>query len=388
MDERDGIVVVVGGGVIGLSVALELLRRGRRVEVVERGDLAGTATGAAAGMLAPVSEAELEDPEILKLALDSLDRFPRFVGDLERLTDRKCEFRTDGTLWVAVNRDDAAELEHLHRTLTDKVEGMPARRLSADEVLEREPHLSGRVLHGLLVERDLQVDPRALAGALEEGVRALGGAVLRGVGVEEIVVDGSRVSGLKLAGPEGTRRGRECGTVVVAAGAWSTSGICSPLSGLEIHPLKGQLIRLRGARLLRHVVRHPDVYLVPRASGELLIGATMEEVGFDGTVTAGAVHDLLRWAWQVIPGIYDLELAEVSVGFRPASRDNRPAIGAAGIDGLWAAVGHGRQGVLLAPATAHYLADAITSRISPPELAPFALDRFRDAALDTEVFRS
>jgi len=385
MKDRDGTVVVVGGGVIGLSVAFELLRRGRSVEVVERGDLPGAATKAAAGMLAPVSEAELEDPEILKLALDSLDRFPRLVAELEGLSDRKCEFRTDGTLWVAVNRDDAAELDHLYRTLTDKVEGMPARWLTADEVLDREPHLSGRVLSGLLVERDLQVDPRALALALQDGVRARGGTLLEGFGVGEITVDGGRVRSVELDGPEGERRSRKCETVVVAAGAWSTSGIRSPLEGLEIHPLKGQLVRLRGPRLLRHVVRHPDVYLVPRESGELLIGASMEEVGFDSSATAGAVHDLLRWAWQVVPGIYDLELAEVSVGFRPGSRDNRPAIGSAGVEGLYAAVGHGRQGVLLAPATAHYLAEAIVSGSAPPELAPFAVDRFRE---DAEVFQS
>ena len=166
MKDRDGTVVVVGGGVIGLSVAFELLGRGRSVEVVARGDLPGVATKAAAGMLAPVSEAELEDPEILKLALDSLDRFPRFVADLEALSDRKCEFRTDGTLWVAVNRDDAAELDHLYRTLTDKVEGMPATWLTADEVLDREPHLSAHLdgrradhpghhgpLHGVVSDR-------------------------------------------------------------------------------------------------------------------------------------------------------------------------------------------------------------------------------------------
>jgi glycine oxidase len=237
----------------------------------------------------------------------------------------------------------------------------------------------------LLVERDLQVNPRALALALQDGVRARGGTVVEGVGVEELEVDEGRVRSVKLIGPDGERRIRECETVVVAAGAWSTSGIRSPLERLGIHPLKGQLVRLRGPRLLRHVVRHPDVYLVPRESGELLIGASMEEVGFDGAPTAGAVHDLLRWAWQVVPGIYDLELAEISVVAVSLKKDNRPAIGSAGVEGLFAAVGHGRQGVLLAPATAHYLAEAIVSGSPPAELAPFAIDRFRE---DAEVFQS
>ena len=385
MEERSASVIVVGGGVIGLSVAFELLRRGRTVEVIDRAEVAGTATRAAAGMLAPVSEIELEDPAVLALALDSLDRYPKFIADLEGVARRSCEYRTDGTLWVALNRDDVAELDHLQETFTVKLQRMPARRLTSKQVLEREPHLSGRVLGGLLVERDLQVDPRALASALREGIRALGGSVVRDLRVEEIVVAGGRARGVEAIAPDGSRTRRSCDTVVLAAGAWSTVEIRSPVSGIGIRPVKGQLIRLKGTRLLRHVVRHPDVYLVPRDSGELLLGATMEEVGFDASVTAGAVHDLLRQAWQLVPGVYDLELAEVSVGFRPASADNRPVVGSAGTDGLYVAVGHGRQGVLLAPATARYLAECVVSGKIPPELEPFSVSRAQDIAIESEV---
>jgi glycine oxidase len=378
-------VIVVGGGVIGLSIAFELLRNGRSVEVLDRDDLPGVATRAAAGMLAPVSEIELEDPAVLALALDSLDRYPDFVAEVEAVAGRSCGYRTEGTLWVALNRDDVAELDHLEETFRVRLERMPATRLTAKEVLDRDPHLSGRVLGGLHVERDLQVDPRALADALREAIRRLGGTLRRGARVERIVAEAGRTRAVEVVVADGTRTVETSDCVVLAAGAWSTTGIESPLTGVGIRAVKGQLVRLRGERLLRHVVRHPDVYLVPRDSGELLIGATMEEVGFDASATAGAVHDLLRQAWQLVPGLYDLELAEVSVGFRPASIDNRPVMGATGVEGLFVAVGHGRQGVLLAPATAAYVAAGLISGRVPEQLDAFSPGRVEDAATRKEV---
>ena len=370
-------VVVVGGGIVGLAVAHELLRRGRQVVVLECGDSTGVATRAAAGMLAPVSEAEVEDPELLALALDSLERYPAFVAALESLTGLSCGYRTDGTLWVAVTRDDEAELAHLQETL--ELKKLASRSLTPREVLDLEPHLCGGVLAGVLVERDLQVDPRALAAALEVALSRLGGRVEKGVRVDEILTESGRVRGVREAGPDGVHRERNCRGVVLAAGAWSTGHILSPLSHLGVRPVKGQLLRLRGPRLLRHVVRHPEVYLVPREQGELLVGATMEEMGFDASATAGAVYDLLRRGWRLLPSLYDMELVEVSVGFRPAARDNRPVIGATATEGLFAAFGHGRSGILLAPATAHYLAEEIAGGRKPRALTPFGADRFQVA---------
>jgi glycine oxidase len=159
--------------------------------------------------------------------------------------------------------------------------------------------------------------------------------------------------------------------VVLAAGAWCDRELRHPLGETGIRPVKGQLVRLRGPRLLRHVVRTPDVYLVPREDGELLVGATMEEMGFDVGSTAGAVMDLLRHGWEALPGIYDLELAEVSVGLRSAVEDHLPLIGASGIEGLFLATGHFRNGILLAPGTAHHLARQMTEGREPRELRPF-----------------
>ena len=170
--------------------------------------------------------------------------------------------------------------------------------------------------------------------------------------------------------------------VVLAAGAWASEGIRLPFDGLRVRPVKGQMVRLRGGQLLRHVVRSPECYVVPREDGELLIGATVEEQGFDLDPTAGAVHDLLRHAWRLLPGIYDLAISEISVGFRPALEDHLPAIGPCGIPGLHLACGHFRNGVLLAPATAHWLAETIETGCAQEALAAFAPARLGLEAAD------
>ena len=366
-------VVIVGGGIIGLSVAYELARRGRRPTVLDRGPEPGAASHAAAGMLAPVSESQVEERPLVEFGLDSLRRFPEFVAGLEELTRLPCGFRRDGTLWVALDRDEAAELEHLEAALRRK--GLSARRLRAAEVVEREPHLSSRLLAGLLVEEDLQVDPRALCEALTCAVVRLGGTIHHAapVGAVETVPGG----GLRIVVSGANARTICAAVVVLAAGAWAGEGIRLPIEAPRVRPVKGQIVRLRGAIQVRHVIRNPACYLVPRTDGELLIGATAEEVGYDTLATAGALHDLLRHAWRVLPGIYDLEFVEVSVGFRPALEDHLPLLGATEVEGLFLALGHYRGGVLLAPATAHYLADAIVSGEPSPVLAPFAPDRAR-----------
>jgi glycine oxidase len=272
---------------------------------------------------------------------------------------------------VALGRDHAAELERLAAIQREK--GLAARPLGPDEVAAREPHLSGRVVGGLLIEGDHQVDPRALARALGAAVERLGGRVVVGHRVLRIDHAGDRVRGVSgLAG--GWPFTVAAPAAVLAAGAWSAD-IDAPLPALGLRPVKGQVVRLRGPVLLRHVVRTPEVYLVPRSDGELLVGATMEEQGLDARPTAGAVLDLLREAWRVLPGVYDLAVTELSVGFRPAVREPRPVIDAAATAGLFVATGHHRNGVLLAPATAHHLAEWITSGRRPPALAAFGLER-------------
>jgi glycine oxidase len=369
-------VVVVGGGVIGLSVAYELARRGREVLLLERGDAVGAATRAAAGMLAPTSEADLTDRALVQLELDSLARYPEFVAGIEGLAGQSCGYRTEGTLWVALNRDQDGDLERLHAM--QRAKGLPTRRLTRDEVLAREPHLSGRLVGGLLAEGDHQIDPRALARALGAALAGLRGRVAVGYRATRIERGASGVEA--VSGFVGSAPFRVAADVVVAAAGVWTEEIEGPLPILGLRPVKGQLVRLSGPELVRHVVRTPDVYLVPRHGGELLAGATMEEQGLDARPTAGAVLDLLREAWRILPGVYDLAVSELSVGFRPAVRDHLPAIGATLTRGLYLATGHFRNGVLLAPATAHHLAEWIESGSAPAALAPFVVERLEAPA--------
>lgn len=370
--------VVIGAGVIGLAIARELARRGGEVVVLDRGAGGAQATHAAGGMLAPVSEAEIEPAPLVEFGLDSLARYAGFVAALERETGLGCGLRSAGTLWAALDRDDLAELRHLADTLAAR--GLAARELTAEAVREIEPHLSHRVAGGLLVAAERQVDPRRLRSALREAVARLGASIDESAEVDEVVVRDGRVRAVRGRGRDGGELEVETPNAVVAAGAWSTTAIRSPLAAIGLRPVKGQLVRVRGTTLLGRVVRSPRVYLVPRADGELLLGATMEEMGFDAAPTAGATLDLLRHAWEVLPGVYDLELAEVSVGLRSAVDDHLPVVGATDTAGLWAAFGHFRNGVLLAPATAAYLADWIESGNPPPALRPFAPARLAPGA--------
>ena len=365
-------LLVVGAGVIGLAIGYEAARAGQRVLVVERDRPGSGASGTAAGMLAPASEAGRTEPSLVELALDSCRRYPAWVRAIEADSGLSCHYRTEGTLLVALNRDhDEAlrrEVDHQHGL------GLHVEPLTADELLDREPGLSPRVTAGVFVEGDLQVDPRALLAALEAAIRRRGGSVEHGAAVGSIWLEDDRVAGVRLAAGD---RSIRADAVVIAAGAWSND-LAEPIGErLPLRPVKGQLIRLRGEPCIRHVVRTPEVYLVPRDDGELLVGATMEEQGFDDRVTAGATMDLLREAWRVVPGIHDLAVAELCVGFRPALRDGLPAIGALTPHGLFLATGHYRHGIMLAPATAALLVEAIRAGSPPASLAPFAPDRLR-----------
>jgi glycine oxidase len=370
--------VVVGGGVVGLAVAWELARRAARVVVVERGEAGAGATAAAGGMLSATFEGASEPPELRTFAHDSLARYPAFVEALERETGRSCGYGGEGTLWVALDADARGELEHLAATL--EAQGARARDLlTGERVRELEPHLSHRVVAGLRVASDHQVDPRALARALAHAFEGRGGLLLRGWHAES--VEAAPDGRLVVLGRHGEERAALVAPrVVIAAGAFAFRDLRLPVEPLGLRPVKGQLVRLAGPRLLSHVVRTTDVYLVPRADGRLLVGATMEERGFDLGPTAGAVMDLLRHAWQVVPAIDELALEEVCVGLRSTVDDQLPVIGPAGPAGLFLAVGHFRNGILLAPATAHYLAGWLLEGREPPALRPFHPSRLSRAS--------
>lgn len=376
--QLDADVAIIGGGIIGLACAYELAGGGLKVVVLER-DKAGAGAGyVAAGMLAPASEAESEDASLVELAIESCRRYPAWLASIEAASGLSCDYRKEGSLMVALNRDHQEELERLagiQRSL-----GLDPELISREAVLEREPYLSPRVTGGLSVESDRQVNPRTLTRALAAAVQSRGGTLIEGVSASPIVEEGRSV-GVRADPPEETEVSAP--VVVVAAGAWSQEVWPEQAGTLPLRPVKGQILRLKGPQLLQCVVRSPDVYLVPRLDGELVVGASMEEQGFDPAATAGWVMNLLREGWRLLPGIAEMELAEIGVGFRPALRDNLPAIGPTSLPGLFVATGHYRHGIMLAPITGMLLAQTIRDGRLPDLLRPFDPTRLGVADITT-----
>lgn len=360
-------VAVVGGGIVGLSCAWAVAQRGMSVLVVDRDEPGAGASGVAAGMLAPVTEADFGAEGLLRLNLEGARRWPAFAARLAERSGRDTSYRESGALVVAADRDDAEELRRLHdfqRSL-----GLDAEWLSPRRCREHEPGLAPRVAGGISAPQDHQVDPRAVVTALRAALGQERAEVLPGFEVRQFVVQGDRLVGLELGGGSVAAR-----HVVVAAGCWS--GELGLPDAPPVRPVKGQIIRLRGTPPAERIVRTPRCYVVPRAGGEVVIGATVEERGFDTRVTAEGVYRLLESAWEVLPDVGELELVEARAGLRPGTPDNGPAVGPGSIDGLLWATGHYRNGILLAPITAEAVAAFITGGQAPAELEPFAPDRF------------
>jgi len=343
-------LLVVGGGVIGLSVAWRAAVRGLRVAVADHAPASG-ASHAAAGMLAPVSEVTYTEEPLLRLGLASLKRWPAFAAELADASGHDLDYRTDGTLDVAFGSDDLAALDDLAAFVAKL--GLPAERLTGRECRRLEPMLAPAVRGGLLASGDAWVDPRRVTAALLAALEHAGGALVRARAAELITTSG-KATGVRLS--TGETVGADL--VILAAGAWSGSLRGVPPEALPpVRPVKGQIMRLRSPapilrRCVRGVVHGSHVYLVPRGDGETVLGATQEEMGFDTRVTAGGLWELLRDARELVPGVTELEVAEVTAGMRPGTPDNLPLIGPTVVPGLHLATGHHRGGVLLAPLTA------------------------------------
>jgi glycine oxidase len=348
-------VIVIGGGVIGLASAWRLAREGANVTVLERGGAGRSASWVAAGMLAPISEAAFDDDHHTAFARASMARFPSFVAELEADADAAVALNTRGTLVVARDRDDAEFIRRAYEYR--RAIGLPVDWCTGSEARDAEPALSPRIVAAMAVPDDHQIDTRALMRALARACERTGVKLLENTSVMRVIVQGDRVSGVE------TNAGRVASdAVIVAAGAWSASIEGIPARDIPpVRPVKGQLVRLsRTASFpLAHVIRAPRAYLMPKDDGSVVVGATQEEMGFDETPTAGGVSDILRHAWELVPGIHELPFQGVEVGLRPGSRDNHPVIGATSVRGLVMATGHFRHGILLAPATADAVAAGV-----------------------------
>jgi len=364
-------VAIVGAGVIGLSCAFELAKRGKSVTVVEREESGFGASTVAAGMLTPSFEVETTPPELVELQLDSLRRYPAFISEIEAASGLSCGYRDEGTLWVSRHRDDELELEHIRKIQEDR--GLPARRLTGRETRQIEPYLSPRIIGGLLVETDHQVNSRRLVSALAAARRNVGVELVERTAVRTVERSGGRIElTLQSPGDEMVLRAEQ---VLLAAGVWLEEGLITPLPQIGMRPIKGQIVHLKGQPLVNHVLRNSDVYIVPRAGGELLLGATEEEQGFDMQPTAGGTLDLLRYAFEILPGLYDLYVSEIDVGLRPAVSDHQPVLGPTDSEGIFIAGGHYRGGVILAPATAYWMAELMTTGSVPEAIERFGVDR-------------
>jgi glycine oxidase len=378
-------VVIAGGGVIGTAIAWRAAMAGLDVTLVdpERGDAASLV---AAGMLAPVSEALFGEGALLRVNLLAVARFGSFAAELEEATGRQVGLRREGTLAVAYDPGDYAALVRL--TAFRRSAGLDAAELDSRACRKLESFLTPDVHGGVLFAGDWSVDNRRYAAALRAAAEAAGVRLVRDR-VTEVLIAGDHVRGVRLAdgGDLGSDR------VVAAAGCWTSAitGVPAPVRA-AVRPVKGQLLRLRHpdgfppviTHTIRATVRGADVYLVPRAGGEVVVGATQEERGPDRMVTAGAVHDLLRDAMSVLPVISELELAETCAGLRPGTPDNGPVVGpvgggvagGAGPDGLLLATGHYRNGILMSPVTADAIVARLAGQPAAPEWEPFTPGRF------------
>jgi len=357
-------VLIIGAGVTGLTLAHELARRGRRVQVVTR-DAPGTgASAAAAGMLEVHYPLDMP-PALRDLCALSHARYPALARALREETGVDIGLDEGGTLALAESPSERAALEAVARTL-------PRSRLLTREAEWQalEPLLAPGFLAALDLPDDHHVDPRRLCRALVLALERRGVPLLRGVTVSGLLTEGSRVVG--AATDTGNLRAR---WTVNAAGAWA-GAVGPPDAAPSVHPVKGQLLVLASARLPRRVLQCRRIYLVPRPrDGEILLGATVEEVGFDTAPTAAAAHDLLAEGFRIAPGLRDARHVATRVGLRPGTPDGLPVLGPAGPQGLLLAAGVFRKGVLLAPAVAGLLADIVTGSAVPPELSAFRPDR-------------
>jgi len=348
--------------------------------VFDRGEAGHGASWAAAGMLAAAVETEPGEEPLLPLTLESQRMWPDFAREVETASGVSVNYRDEGTLVVALNRDDAAQLRHSYEF--QKGLGLDLHWLNAAEAREREPHLKPGIAAAVWSPNDHQVENRDLGRALAVAARKAGAELVEHCGVREIVLAGGRAAGV-LSG-----RGREPADVVVlAAGPWSREVAGIPSENLPpVRPIKGQMLALqmdRKAPLLRHVVWLPRGYLVPRNDGRLIVGGTVEERGFDASLTAGGLLALLEGAWRAVPTIEELPIAETWVGFRPGSRDDAPMLGPSGIDGLVIATGHHRNGILLTPVTAAVVSQLVLTGRLPDNALPFSPARFASAPAAT-----
>jgi glycine oxidase len=364
-------VIIVGAGTIGLSIGWKLVNASLNVVILEAGRAGRGTSWKAAGMLAPAAELSFEELDLYGLNRESSRRWPEFAAALESASGMSIDYRREGTLVVADDRDSAEALRRLYEFQVEH--DVPVEWLAVRDALEMEPFLHPRLAAAVYAPDDHQVDNRLLVDALQQAFERQGGILREQTKVVHCEPDEAVP---RVTTAQGERM--EAGCVVLAMGPWAQS-----VEGLEraappVRPVKGQTVEVR-AELpfdLQHVVRGPDAYLAPKSSGRLLVGATSEERGFDTDVTAGGLYRLLEGAWEVVPGIEELVVTDMWAGLRPSSRDHKPLLGPARSPGVIYAMGHYRHGILLTPVTADEISRLIIDGTMADWMEPFHPNRF------------
>lgn len=352
MNNRATDVIIIGGGIIGVSLALELGRRGARVRVLERSEPGREASHAAAGIL---GARDPETPECLReLAKASAAMYPQWVGRLEEESGSSADLRSEGTIY-----------------LSDSAKPRLGDSISKTRLAELEPEIAGDFKHAYVTDEG-SVDPRALMKCLLATATKNGVAISHEHAVEEIVVESGKAKGVRC----GNNR-IAAGVIANCAGAWA-----GEIAGVNVPalPVKGQMLAVVDPhdkqQKLRRVVRGDDVYLVPRSDGRLLIGATVERVGFDKRVEPEKILQMRNAAAKLVPKVGAMLIQESWTGLRPGTPDHLPILGATGIKNYFVATGHYRNGIFLAPITAEVMADVINGDTLSFDLSEFSLSRF------------
>jgi glycine oxidase len=366
-------IAVIGAGITGLAVAYELRKRGADVSLFDQAQAARGTSWASAGMLAPYKEAEA-DQALLRLGQYSLEHYPTFVQELREISGVDVWLRRDGHIELAFDASDAERLERM--SIAIKNAGGRTSILSRQETLLCEPLVSRDVIFALCRDDEGQVDNRRLGRALVAACQKLGVRIYTNVDGITLKTNGRRVLGISSnTGFLGTR------TVINAMGPWAgqLAGVPDSIT-VPVRPVKGQILALAmPSHAIRRVIWAADIYLVPRQDGRLLVGATVEEVGYDTRVTAQGILNLLRCATRTAPALGNFAITETWAGLRPATHDARPYLGSTALDGYLIAAGHYRNGILLAPATAMILADLIEGRQTALDIGAFSPTRVAGA---------
>ena len=368
-------ITIIGGGICGLSIGWYLARAKNPtydVTIIERNQAGRAASWAAGGMLAPDIETEAGEQKLSKLLFRARELWPQFGADLERAASANIHFQKNGSLYVARDADDVEKLKFLFSLEQDY--GLSPEWLSGYEARKIEPHLSRNIIAAIHHPHDAMVDNRAVVDALITAFQSSGGKLIEHRAIDRVVVENNRCQGVMM-GNEVIKSD----ITILATGAWAAEMPGLPQFAIPpVRPVKGQMIAIKTHPTLKpsqKLIWSPDVYLIPQPN-RLLIGATVEEIGFNPDITFGAQMDLLNEAFALLPSLYDMPIVESWAGHRPTSRDDAPILGASGVDGLLLATGHHRNGILLAPLTAMAIFDLVHNGACAPAIQDFTIARF------------